>query len=123
MSKVYADKKLGYGKIKEFEKPAGGYSGELFGDGFANVGGSGDSTNANTGNGDANDFMGEQPANDYAPQEKIPIESDIKKPDTSKPKSKPIDKPEAKTSTNPLVRPLDDKEKKLQKKEKGKNDY
>jgi len=124
MSKVYADKKLGYGKIKEFEKPAGGIIGELSGDGLDNAFKQGDSTNTNAGNGDANDFMGAPDNNDYAPQEKVPIESEIKKPDTSnKPKGKPADKLDPKAAPASLVRPLDDKEKKMQKKEKSKNDY
>ncbi len=130
MSKVYADKKLGYGKIKTFEKPASMGNGELSADtDWSSLFNRGDSAAADGGNGDAGDYSNE-PANDLAPQEKIPIESEIKKAptDTASKGKKPDEKAPAKgtiTTPPPAIRPLDDKEKKLQKKEKGKtgNDY
>jgi penicillin-binding protein 1A len=125
MSRVYADKKLGYGKIKTFEKPASMENGESFADPGADIFKQGDSTGVDEGNGNAGDY---DPAQDLAPQEKVPIESEIQKPaaDTGKSKNKTDDKMPAKaTLTPPAVRPLSDAEKKLQKKEKGKtgNDY
>jgi penicillin-binding protein 1A len=126
MSRVYADKKLGYGKIKTFEKPASMDNGEQFADPGMDIFKQGDSTGVNEGNGDAGDY---DPIPDNTPLEKVPIESEIQKPaaDTAKSKNKTDEKTPAKaTLTPPAVRPLSDAEKKMQKKEKGKtggNDY
>ncbi|NOT90632.1 transglycosylase domain-containing protein [Ferruginibacter sp.] len=128
MSKVYADKKLGYGKLKEFEKPANMGIEELSADAdWSRIFSQGDSTTVDEGNGDAGDFIND-PTMDQSPQEKIPIESEIQKPaadTTAKQKNKPEDKPAAKAVLAPAVRPLTDAEKKLIKKEKAKagNEY
>ncbi|GAB2821852.1 transglycosylase domain-containing protein [Ferruginibacter profundus] len=122
MSKVYADKKLGYGKIKTFEKPADMGKAILSGDAdFADAIRQGDST-VDDSSPDAGDFFA--PAtNDNVPSEKVPIESQIK-PDTgANSKTKPGDKAPAKAVLPPSIKPLDDKDKKLLKKEKAKNDY
>ena len=129
MSKVYADKKLGYGKMKNFEKPAVMGNEELSGDpDFIRYAQQGDSAMLDQGNNDAGDYINEpQP---QVPQELVPIESDIKpKADTNtKVKNKTDDKTTPKAvQPPPLIRPLDEKEKKLIKKEKektgGGNEY
>jgi penicillin-binding protein 1A len=127
MSKVYADKKLGYGKIKTFERPASMDNGIITADPDGAIFKQGDSTGVDEGNGNANDFINEM-KEDKTPLEKVPIESEIQKPsaDTTKSKNKPDEKAPAKAIvTPPAVRPLTDTEKKMQKKEKGKtgNDY
>ena len=129
MSKVYADKKLGYGKMKNFEKPAVMGNEELSGDpDFIRYAQQGDSAMLDQGNNDAGDYINEpQP---QVPQELVPIESDIKpKADTNtKVKNKTDDKTTPKAvQPPPLIRPLDEKEKKMIKKEKektgGGNEY
>ena len=128
MSKVYADKKLGYGKIKAFEKPSTMTNEELSADAdWVKLFRQGDSTALDEGNGDAGDFINE-PMPTETPQENVPIESEIQKPaaDTnSKPKNKPEEKPATKAVLPPVVKPLTETEKKLLQKEKAKtrNDY
>jgi hypothetical protein len=124
MSKVYADKKLGYGKIKEFDKPAVSSNEELSADAdLSSIFKQGDSTSVDEGNGDANDFTND-PMTDQTPQEKIPIESEIQK-SAADTNSKQKNKPEAKVILPPAIKPLTDNEKKLIKKEKAKaaNEY
>jgi len=129
MSKVYADKKLSYGKIKVFEKPANMGSEELSGDADWNsLFKQGDSTAVDGGNGNANEFITD-PMTNETPQEKIPIESEIQKPAAADTNTKVKNKPDGKTAPKatlpPMIRPLDEKEKQLLKKEKdkAKNDY
>ncbi len=119
MSKVYADKKLGYGKIKEFEKPANMNVEELSAESESQIFNQGDSTSMDAGNGDAGDFI-DAPAMNETPTEKIPIESEIKTTpaDTGKSKNKPDVK-----ATMPAAKPQDDKNKKAGKQEAAKNDY
>src|SRR5258705_1602482 len=86
----------------------------------------GDSTNTDAGNGDAGDFLSDPMTNDQ--QQKAPVQNEPPKnqPDTSKSKGKPEDKTPVKTiQSSPVIKPLDDKDKKLIKKEKGKtgNEY
>lgn len=130
MNKVYADKKLGYGKQKEFEKPSVQNMEESAADAdWVKLFRQGDSTTVDEGNGDAGDFINE-PMTEEAPQEIIPIESELQKTPadstpakTVTPEIKDKNKPEEKKDdkgTVPLVRPLNDKEKKLQKEEKAK---
>ena len=108
MSKVYANKKIGYGQITKFEKPI-----ELSNDPvYADVNmdrffHEGDSTAVDEGNGDANDFFNTPEPPNNAPIEKIGIESEIPKallPDTGKSK-----KPEAKKGTIPPANKPDEK--------------
>ncbi len=87
MSKVYADKKLGYGKIKEFEKPAEMSKDPIYADPsyLDHLFHEGDSTTIDEGNGDAEDF-GKPPSDkDIKVPTDIKIESEIpkSKPDTS----------------------------------------
>ena len=120
MSKVYADKKLGYGQIKKFEKPAELANDPIFAD--ANMDRyfrEGDSTTIDEGNGNADDFFNVPVPADEKPIEGIKIESEIPAalPDTGKSK-----KTEDKKLTQPLQKPAEDKTKKPVK-PKTANDY
>jgi penicillin-binding protein 1A len=131
MAKVYADKKLGYGKIKEFEKPSNMSNEELSADGesFLRIIRRGDSTIVDEGNGNASDYN-DEPMPEESAIENIGIESEIPTvtPDTTKPKSKPDEKQDTKTTTPSALKPADDKIKKPVKPEpvkpaEKKNDY
>jgi len=120
MQKVYADRKLGYGKIKTFDKPANMANQELSAD-LSNLVQQGDSANTDAGNGGADDFF----SNPNQDPQKTPEQKNEpqKNPaDTSKSKTKPEP---AKAIQPPVIKPLSDKDKNLIKKEKGKtgNDY
>lgn len=121
MSKVYADKKLGYGKITKFEKPLELTNDPIYAD--ANMDKyfkEGDSTTIDEGNGNADDFFNVPPPPDNKPDENIKIESQIPAaalPDTGKSK-----KPEDKKPAQPLQKPAEDKTKKPVK-PKTANDY
>lgn len=123
MSKVYADKKLGYGGIKTFEKPIELTNDPIYADvNLDKFFMEGDSITIDEGNGDASDFfnMPDPPA-DNAPIEKIEIESKIPGatlPDTGKSK-----KTDPKKAVMPANKPADDKTKKLPVKPKSENDY
>jgi penicillin-binding protein 1A len=128
MSKVYADKKLAYGKKKDFDKPSTMTVEELSADVktwdriYTQKE---NNTTVDEGNGDAGDFI-DAPITDNAPQEFIPIESEIK--ETKKPvadttpvaagakdKNKPDDKAVPKAVVPPAVKPVEDKNKKVTK--------
>ena len=117
MSKVYADKKLGYGKLTAFEKPAAMNNEELSADtDWGKIFKQGDSTAVDEGNGDAGDFITD-PMIDNTPVENIKIESEIPKAaaDTNKNKSGNKDK-----QTPPALKPVvDDKTKKPAEKPKA----
>lgn len=113
MSKVYADRKLGYGNIKEFQVPASMKNEELSADALYQLANQGDSLGNDEGNGSAEDFFNLPP-----PSEKIDIESQIPKADTGKPK-----KPEDKKGNMPALNPADDKNKKQPVKQRPANDY
>ncbi len=121
MSKVYADKKLGYGKITKFEKPLELTNDPIYAD--ANMDKyfkEGDSTTIDEGNGNADDFFNVPPPPDNKPDENIKIESQIPAaalPDTGKSK-----KPEDKKPAQPLQKPAEDKTRKPVK-PKTANDY
>ena len=131
MSKVYADKKLGYGKLKEFEKPATIGNEEILADGnMSLLFNKGDGTNdiEDEGNGNVDDYFGnEQPSQqDLTPIENIPIESEGIKTtliDTNR-KNKPLEKKDVKNASDPL-KPIDDKKKatKVAERPKVDNDY
>lgn len=112
MNKVYADSKLGYGKIKEFQVPANLKNEELSADAWDRVVNQGDSVGTDAGNGTADDFFNLTPST-----EKIGIESQIPKADSGKQK-----KPEEKKGNTPITNPADDKTKKPVK-AKPANDY
>jgi penicillin-binding protein 1A len=119
MSKVYADKKLGYGEITKFEKPLELTNDPIYADANMNrFFNQGDSTTIDEGNGNAEDFFNAPPP-DEKPIEEINIESEIpgNVPDTGKPK-----KTEDKKPAQPLQKPAEDKTKKTVK-PKTANDY
>jgi penicillin-binding protein 1A len=119
MSKVYADKKLNYGKIKEFEKPLSIDNEEILADqNMARYFMQGDTTvDDQSGNGNADDFF-DEPNTDIPPVNDVPIES--KTLDTAKNR---IPKPEDKV-TSPANKPAEDKAKKDKPKPtSGSNDY
>lgn len=113
MSKVYADSKLGYGKIKEFPVPANLNNETLSAEAWDRVVNQGDSAGTDAGNGPAEDFFNLPPST-----EKIGIESEIPKADTGKQK-----KGEDKKGNTPIQNPADDKTKKPVVKPKPANDY
>ncbi len=120
MSKVYADKKLAYGKKKEFDKPSTMTTEEISADVktwdriYTQKE---NNTTVDEGNGDAGDFI-DAPMKDETPQELIPIESEIKKtvadttPSGAKDKNKPEDKTVPKAAVPPALKPVEDKNKK-----------
>lgn len=113
MNKVYADKKLEYGKVKEFEKPAEFSNDPIYADqNLAKYFMEGDSTTIDEGNGDAVDFIN-IPMPETGNTETVGIESQIpkNKADTNGTAKKPDDKKDIKTPT-PGVKP-DDKTKKI----------
>jgi len=80
MSKVYADKKLPYGKIKEFEKPSEFSNDPIYADqNLAKYFMDGDSTTLDEGNGDAGDFINVPDMPETGNNENIGIESQIPK--------------------------------------------
>ena len=121
MSKVYADKKLGYGKITKFEKPPELANDPIFADvNMDRYFKQGDSTTIDEGNGNADDFFNTPPPPDNEPIEDIKIESKIPVAVTDTGKSKKAD--EKKPMQQPLQKPVEDKTKKPVK-PKTVNDY
>ena len=121
MSKVYADKKLGYGQVKTFEKPLELSNDPIYADAeFNRYFMQGDSTTIDEGNGTADDFfITPDPPENNNPIEKIEIESQIPKAKTDTGNSK---KPDDKKAIMPAKIPIDDKTKKPVKAKTG-NDY
>lgn len=126
MSKVYADKSLSYGKIKEFIKPGSGSNEVIQADAIDKLFSQGDSSTVDIGNGDAGDFI-DSPAtkNNTIEKERSPYEEDTNK--AFIPNKKPEDKKDVKLIPTPVIKPTDDKNKKTLKKDKPKtnpeNDY
>ena len=123
MSKVYADKKLEYGKIKEFEKPTELANDPIYADqNMDKYFRDGDSTTVDEGNGDDIDYIN-PPMPDNIVVEKVGIESQIpiKDGDTSSKAKKPDEKKDNKLPT-PGIKPPEDKTKKIVK-PKPANDY
>lgn len=109
MSKTYADKKLSYGKQKEFDAPAELKNDPIYADAnFQRYLNSGDSLNADDGNGDAGDFFGSEPATEPIKQDS-PVKTPPKKEDKT-PVPNAGNKPDEK-KTSPPAKP------------KEKNDY
>ena len=121
MSKVYADKKLDYGKLTKFIEPAELKNDPIYADpeAFNNIANSGDSLNEDKGNGDAGDFF-----NDGSGDVSKELFSDgpVKKADSSQKNNNPKkeDNKEVKPKTI-LIKPADDK--KNNPKPKQANDY
>ncbi|MBK7433988.1 MAG: transglycosylase domain-containing protein [Chitinophagaceae bacterium] len=119
MSKVYADKKLGFGKVKEFEKPSEFSNDPIYADqNLARYFMEGDSTTLDEGNGDAGDFI-YTPMPPDTSHEKIAIESEIPRIDSNNKAKRPDDKKDNKLPT-PGIKPPEDKNKKLVKPDKPK---
>ncbi len=119
MSKVYADRKLDYGKIKIFEKPIELTNDPIYAD--ANLEkyfNEGDSTATDEGNPEADDYFNVPTPPDKTPVEKIGIESKIPNAKADSGKSKT---PEPKKAVMPAQKPIDDKTKKTVKPKE--NDY
>lgn len=120
MSNVYADRKLNYGSVKEFEKPAELKNDPIYADiNFADIVNSGDSLHEQDGMDDGNEFFedggntsnefeGNKPAEPQAPAKKSA--------DTPKAAMPP---------SKPLIKLIEDKDKKAPGKQKPKssNDY
>jgi len=114
MSKVYADKKLNYGKIKNFEQPTELKNDPIYADiNFANIANSGDSLSEHIGNGDANDFVTEESNMD---------DGLGKDPADKQPKKSPADS-NKNIKQNPATKPADDKKNPVKPKPKAGNDY
>ena len=121
MSKIYADKKLSFGKIKDFTEPAELRNAPINADGYIEhlLGNPADSLNTDEGNGDGSDFFND-PTTDRSPENKF---EDMNAPgkikiDTSKKIPKPGDKKD--TKAEPLIK-ADDK--KIKPVNKPANDY
>lgn len=117
MNRVYADKKLDFGKVTEFEKPAELKNDPIYADiNFADIVNQGDSLHESNGYDDANDFFqDESTGNDLANPK--PNETPARKPGA--------DSVKAVMPSRPLIKVLDEKEKKNLPKPKSKpsNDY
>jgi penicillin-binding protein 1A len=86
MSRVYGDRRLNYGKIKEFEQPAELRNNPIYAESnFANIATSGDSLDADVQNAGADEFMGNDLTDGLSDEKQ-------KKPgaDTGKPKPKAV---------------------------------
>jgi penicillin-binding protein 1A len=120
MQKAYADKKLGYGKIKDFAEPAELKNDPIYADpSFFDRLNNADSLSADEGNGNATDFFGSD-INDANPG--LTPDEIIKKPDTSKQKTqKPPEKKDGK-QPDPVIK-TDDKKNKPKDKAPAVNDY
>lgn len=93
MSKVYADKKLEYGRVTKFEEPAELKNDPVYADAnFLNIANSGDSLTQDNGNGDAGDFFNDGSGKDFFSDEKPDNDNIVKKTDTSKGNPKKDDK-------------------------------
>ena len=118
MNKVYADKKLQYGKIKEFEKPLEFENDPIYADqNMARYFHEGDSTTIDEGNGDADDFIN-LPMPEKTDNESQVIVTPV---DSTSKAKKPGDKKDIKLPT-PAIKPPDTKQKKVVK-PKPTNDY
>ena len=126
MSKVYADKTLHLGKMKEFDQPAELRNDPIYADTrFSDILNKGDTLTQDNGNGDAGDFLQNEENRDYkaidSPVTKAPVKEENKdqkkdnKPLT--PVSKPLDNkailpatklPENKTLPKPKAKTVND---------------
>jgi penicillin-binding protein 1A len=120
MAKVYADKKLNYGKLKEFEKPPVVNNEELSADGttWDRIFSQGGTEVQDEGNPDASDFI-DAPMPEETPTEEIPIESEFGDKAVAADTAKKITaKPDTtKQTVPPAVKPAEDKTKKTPKPE------
>ncbi len=125
MTKVYADRKLSYGKIKAFDQPAEFNNDPIYADqNLAKYFLDGDSTTEDSGNGLADEFANDPMSDNNNPKNEL-----VKDPEPTK---TPIDsnnttkkQPEKKDSKAPaiVVKPAEEKPKKPVVKPKPANDY
>jgi penicillin-binding protein 1A len=95
MQSVYADKKLNYGKIKEFEQPLELKNDPIYAESnFANIVTTGDSLNQESGNENSDDFFVDEQTDEMIDDKQIPKSSS----DSGKSKSK--QKPTPKTHSD-----------------------
>jgi penicillin-binding protein 1A len=117
MSKTYADKKLNYGRQKEFDAPAELKNDPIFADSnFDRYLKSGDSLMEDNGNGDAGDFLSADPE---PPQTDSPVKTVPKKEEKKEVTPATIVMPPP--GTTPVK--VDDKKPVTKPKPKEKNDY
>ncbi|MFN8244009.1 MAG: transglycosylase domain-containing protein [Ferruginibacter sp.] len=123
MSKVYADKKLGYGKIKEFEKPSELANDPIYADNnMARFFHEGDSTTLDQGNGDADDFI--VPPNPEDNGQGIMVQQDpATNPADSNNKARKQDEKKDNKLPNPAAKPPAENNNKKTVKPKPANDY
>lgn len=116
MNRVYADKKLDYGKMKEFEKPAELKNDPIYADiNFADIVNQGDSLHESNGYDDANDFFGDDPSKDMMNEPAAKEKETTPKPtDTSR---------SGKAAINSKPAATDDKKPAAKPKQKAQNDY
>ncbi|MCX6324367.1 MAG: transglycosylase domain-containing protein [Sphingobacteriales bacterium] len=99
MSKLYADPKLGYGKIKDFEQPAELKNNPIYADAaFEAIVTSGDSLDQNVGNSSADEFIGNDEFMDI-PEEKT---DDLNDPPAKKNPADTGNKTKAGAALNPV---------------------
>jgi penicillin-binding protein 1A len=117
MSKVYADKKIVFARQKDFDAPAELMNDPIYADiNFADIVNKGDSLIEENGNGDANDFMNEDPA-------LLPPDTAVIKGKTvieKKPEDKKDNAPAPKATMKPVA---DDKKPAAKPKPKNNNEY
>ncbi len=121
MSKVYADKKLNYGKLEKFVEPAEMKNDPIYADPnyLNNILSKGDSLNEDNGNGDAGDFFTDESTKNEFIEEKPEKKPDsLQKADNSKKEESKEVKPKA-----ILNKPTDDKKTVPNPKPKPVNDY
>jgi hypothetical protein len=95
MQSVYADKKLNYGKIKEFEQPLELKNDPIYAESnFANIVTTGDSLNQESGNENSDDFFVDEQTDEMIDDKQNPKSSS----DSGKSKSK--QKPTPKTQSD-----------------------
>lgn len=95
MRSVYADKKLNYGKIAEFEQPLELRNDPIYAESnFADIATSGDSLNQESGNENSDDFFINEQTDEFVDDKQIP------KTPTDSNKSKPKQKPTPKTQSD-----------------------
>jgi hypothetical protein len=95
MRSVYADKKLNYGKITEFEQPLELKNDPIYAEAnFANIATTGDSLNQESGNENSDDFFINEQTDEFVDDKQIP------KTPTDSNKSKSKQKPTPKTQSD-----------------------
>lgn len=106
MAKVYADKKLDYGKQTEFEKPIELKNDPVYADiNFEDIVNQGDSLHQSNGNEDGNDFFLEDKVNNDLLDEPVKAEQPPKKSSSDSGKKQPVLMPKPGDDKKPVVAP------------------